>query len=354
MPQKYEFERIESDGQEYVIADPVNQTDDPVRLDARWIEGDDVEGEWERAVRAIIKTDLLGSMELKEGNGRIDRRRAIETLASASDEEGDIVTSEQQAEALLEFFADEDILELQGGQVVMLRNPSDNPDEINGRMILNWAAAIDACVEKITETIDRVDSAKQKLENRMDDIDQDSGKIDEHLEETAQELRSLGDGAGVPEDPSTLPAEERERFQQLKRKLIYHKKMKEADQENLAEKVESGTARLADNIEMLESAKSTLANKREQVRTQALKKQTFPDEAMNIVDNMGELTTQLAGVGGIEEAIEETPDHEVGSVVDDVLGNIESVGETAQQTAGEEVTEADGAAETETSELEMS
>ncbi|ELY65906.1 hypothetical protein [Natrinema versiforme] len=352
MPQKYEFERIESDGREFVIADPVNQTDDPVRLDARWIEGDDIEGEWERAIRAIIKTDLLGSMELKEGNGRIDRRRAIETLASASDEDGDIVTSEQQAEALLEFLADEDILDLQGGQVVMLRNPSDNPEEINGRMILNWAAAIDACVEKISETIDRVDSAKEKLENRMADIDQSSGKIDEHLEETAQELKSLGTGAGVPKDPSTLPEEERERFTQLKRKLIYHKKMKEADQENLAEKVESGADRLADNIEMLESAKMTLGNKREQVRTQALKKQTFPDEAMNIVDNMGELTTQLAGVGGFEEELENTADHELDSMADDILSDIGSLGETAQQTAGEEVEETDP--ETEASELGMS
>lgn len=349
MPQKYEFERIESDGQEYVIADPLNQTDEPVRLEARWIEGDDIEGEWERAIRAIIKTDLLGSMELKEGNGRIDRRQAIETLADASDEKGNIVTSEQQAEALLEFFASEDILEQDGGQVVMLRNPSENPDDINGRMILNWAAAIDACVEKISETIDRVNSAKEKLENRMDGLDQESGQIDEHLAETAQELKSLGDGAGVPQDPSELPEEERERFRQLKRKLVYHKKMKEADQQNLAEKVESGADRLADNIEMLKSAKTTLGNKREQVRTQALKKQTFPDEAMNIVDNMGELTTQLAGVGGIEETIDETADHEVATMVDDVLGDIESVGEAAQQTAGEEAE-----TETETTDLEMS
>ncbi|MFC4540396.1 hypothetical protein ACFO5R_00400 [Halosolutus amylolyticus] len=352
MSRKYDFKRIESDGQEYVIADPVNQTDNPVRLDARWIKGDHIEGEWERAIRAIIKTDLLGSMELEEGNGRIDRRKAIETLAAASDDEGDIVTSQQQAEALLEFFADEDILNLQGGKVEMLRNPSNNPEEINGRMILNWAAAIDACVEKISETIDRVDGAKEKLENRMADVEHDSGKIDEYLTETAQELKSLGDGPGVPQDPAELPAEERDRFRQLKRKLVYHKKMKEADRENLAEKVESGTDRLADNIEMLESAKLTLANKREQVRTQALKKQTFPDEAMNIVDNMGELTTQLAGVGGIEETIEETPDHEVATLVDDVLGDIESVGETAQQTAGETVDET--GPETETGELEMS
>ncbi len=339
MAQKYEFKRIESDGKQYVIANPVNQTAEPVRLSAHWIEGDDIEGEWERAVRAIIKTDLLGSMELKEGNGRIDRRQAIKTLAEASDNNGAIVTSKQQAEALLEFLASENIIELQGGQVIMLRNPTDNPEDINGRMILNWAAAIDACVEKITETIDRVDSAKEKLENRIDDVQQGSGKIDERLTETAQELRSLGEGSGVPQDPSELPAEERERFQQLKRKLIYHQKMKEADSVNLAKKVENGANKLADNIEMLESAKTTLGNKREQVRTQALKKQTFPDEAMNIVDNMGELTTQLAGVGGIEEAVENTPDHEMASMVDGVLGDIDGVGQTVKQAAGEEITE---------------
>lgn len=348
MPQKYEFDRIESDGKEYVIADPHNQTDNPVRLEARWVEGDDIEGEWERAIRAIIKTDLLGSMELEEGDGRINRRQAIETLTDASDDQGDIITSEQQAEALLEFFISEDIIEQENGQMVMLRNPSENPENINGRMILNWAAAIDACVEKISETIDQVNSSKEKLEDRADGLEQDSGQIDEFLTETAQELKSLGDGAGVPEDPSVLPEDEQDRFQQLKRSLVYHKKMKQADQQNLADKVESGAARLADKIKMLKSARTTLGNKQKQIRSQALRKQTFPDEAMNIVDNMGDLTTQLAGVGGIEETIENTKDSEVAAVVDDVLGDVDGVSEAAQKTAGEETQ-----SETETTDLEM-
>lgn len=348
MPQKYEFDRIESDGQEYVIADPHNQTDNPVRLKARWIEGDDIEGEWERAIGEIIKTDLLGSMELEEGNGRIGRRQAIESLTDASDDQGDVVTSEQQAEALLEFFVSEDIIEQENGQMVMLRNPSENPENVNGRMILNWAAAIDACVEKISETIDQVDSSKEKLEDRVDGLEQESGQIDEFLTETAQELKSLGDGAGVPEDPSVLSKDEQTRFQQLKRNLVYHKKMKQADQQNLADKVESGAAQLADKIKMLKSAKETLTNKEEEIRTRALQQQTFPDEAMNIVDNMGNLTTQLAGVGGIDEKIENTPDSEVGTLVNDVLGNVDGVTEAAQKSAGEETQN-----ETETTDLEM-
>jgi len=338
MAQKYEFEQIESDGQQYVIANPVNQTAEPVRLSAHWIEGGDVEGEWERAVRAVIKNDLLGSMELKEGNGRIDRRQAIETLAEASDDEGDIVTSEQQAEALLEYFASEDIIELEGGQLVMLRNPNDT-DNVNGKMILNWSAAIDACVEQITETIDRIENAKEKLENRIDDVDQDSAQINENLRETAQELKSLGDGQDVPQDPSQLSEEERNRFQQLKRKLIYHKKMKEVEDKNPAETVKQGASHLGDKIAMLKDARTVLANKREQFRTIAMEKQILPDDAMNIVNNMGELATQLVGVKGIDETVENTDDAELASIVDDIAGDVDGLTETTQQMTEEETTE---------------
>jgi len=59
--------------------------------------------------------------------------------------------------------------------------------------------------------------------------------IEARLIETAKELKSLGDCEGVPTDTSTLTDAEAERFQQLKEKLIYHKRMKAANDHITAE-----------------------------------------------------------------------------------------------------------------------
>lgn len=338
MARQYSFEPIESDGSEYVIANPVNENNDPVRLDAKWIDGGDIEGEWERAVGALIKSDLMGSMELKDGNGRIDRREAVKTLAELEDDDGPIATSEDQAAALLEYFAEEEIVEFDGNEVLLLRNPEDT-DEMNGRMILNWAAGIDACVEKIEETRERVERAKEKLEDRMDEIDQNPGEIETKLEETAQELQSLGDGQGVPQEPeSELSSEEYSEYKRLKKKFLYHKKMQEVVDTDLTEKVQEGTEKLADNIDQLEAAQSALTQKQGEIRTVALQEQEFPEGAKNIVNNMGELATELAGVGSIDEEVEQTGAQDLAGMVDNVTGEVTDVAETATETAGEEAT----------------
>jgi len=340
MPRKYTFETTTVDGIDYVIANPVNETDEMVRLEADWTNGDDVEGEWERAVRAIIKGDLLGEMNLEEGNGRIDRQTAIETLAAAEDDHGKVVSSERQADALLEYFEDQEILRFDGNDVVLLQDPRD--DELSGRAALNWAAGIEACVDKIDETKDRVKRARDKLEDKMDEIDTGSNRIDERIQETAQELKALGDGPGVPDDPSQLDESERTRYQQLKRQFIYHKQMKEVDKENLLETVEEGTSELAHQISMLNSAKEALVTKEQEIRVVAVQKREFPNDATNIVENMGTLATKLGGVGDIDEKIDQTSATDLASMVDDTVGDVQEAAESAQQTADEEVeTDAD-------------
>jgi len=340
MATKYNFEELE--GGEYVIADPVNETADPVRLRATWTDGDDIEGEWERAIGAVIRRDLLGGMDLKDGNGKIDRSRMVETLAGVEDEDGPIVTSEDQADALVEYFAQKGIVELDGNEVLILQNPQET-DEVNGEMILNWAAGIEACVEKISETEERIEAAKEKLESRLDEMDQDPSRVEAKAQETAQQLKSLGDGQGVPQNPSELPPEERERYNELKRKLIYHNKMMDVIDTDLTEKVKQGTNKLGDSLGQLDSAKQALSIKQEDFRTLALQKQEFPEGAENIVQNMGELATQLAGVEGVEEAAENTDPDALAQLADDFTETVDEVANTATQTApDEELTQPSG------------
>lgn len=336
MGKKYNFEEL--DNGEYVIADPKNGNQDPVRLEAKWIEGDEIEGEWERAIGALIKSDLLGNMDLKDGNGSIGRTQAVNTLAEVEDEDGPIVTSRDQADALIEYFADEGIVDIQNGSVLVLQNPRDT-DEVSGEMVLNWAAGIEACVDKIVKTRERIESAKEKLEDRLDEIDQDSGEIEEKVRETAQELKSLGDGQGVPQNPDELPTEEQSRYQELKRKLIYHNKMKEVKSTDLTETVKQGTNELGDSLEKLDSAQSALSSKQGEFRTLALQKQEFPDGAENIVENMGNLATQLAGIGNINEEVENAGFDEISEIVEDVTGTVEKTASAAKETAPEDETQ---------------
>lgn len=339
MGKKYSFEQL--DNGEYVIADPKNGNQDPIRLDAKWIEGDEIEGEWERAIGALIKSDLLGNMDLKDGNGKIGRSQAVDTLAEVEDEDGPIVTSRDQADALLEYFAEEDIVDIQSGSVLVLQDPQDT-DEVNGEMVLNWAAGIEACVEKIVETRDRIESAKEKLEDRLNEIDQDSGEIEEKVRETAQELKSLGNSQGVPQNPDELPAEERSRYQELKQKLIYHNKMKEVKTTDLTETVKQGTNELGDSLEKLDSARQALSSKQGEFRTLALQKQEFPDGAENIVQNMGDLATQLAGVGNIEEEVENAGVEEISDIVENVTETAEETTTKAEQTTPQDTREPSG------------
>lgn len=338
MQRNYTFEKTTVDGIEYVIANPTGNGE-IVRMEAEWTEGEDVEGKWEDAVRAIIGGDLLGDMNLDGGDGRIDRQTAVETLAAAEEDGEPVVASERQADALIEYFAEEDILRLEGNQVVLLQDPRN--EEISGRAALNWAAGIDACIDKIDETRDRVKRAKEKLEQKMADLDTGSNQIDERIQETGQKLRSLGDGPGVPEDPSTLSDAERKRYQQLKKEFIHHKKMQEVESTNLLETVEEGTTKLANQMKMLESAKDALSTKESEIRVRAIQQREFPDDAKNIVENMSDIATQLAGVGNVDEAVENTDGAELASMVENDIPELD------MEEDVEELTE-EGSTETDT------
>jgi hypothetical protein len=320
MQRNYTFEKTTVDGIEYVIANPTGNGE-MVRMEAEWTEGEDVEGKWEDAVRAIIGGDLLGDMNLDGGDGRIDRQTAVETLAAAEQDGEPVVASERQADALIEYFAEEDILRLEGNQVVLLQDPRN--EDISGRAALNWAAGIDACIEKIDETRDRVERAKNKLEEKMANLDTGSNEIDERIQETGQKLKSLGDGPGVPEDPSALSDTERKRYQQLKKEFIHHKKMREVESTNLLETVEQGTTKLANQVNMLESAKDALSTKEGEIRVRAIQQREFPDDAKNIVENMSDIATQLAGVGNVDEAVEETDGVDLADMVENEIPDLD-------------------------------
>src|SRR6056297_728686 len=98
MPRKYEnFSKTEMADGTYRIAEPVNQTDDAVRIEAGWFDTeDDIEGEWEEPIGAIIRNDLTGGMELTQGTGTLSRQQAVDNLVDAATDGDPIVSGEAE------------------------------------------------------------------------------------------------------------------------------------------------------------------------------------------------------------------------------------------------------------------
>lgn len=340
MSQKYRnFTETEMGDGTYVVAEPVNHTDEPVRLEAGWFDTeDDIEGEWEGPIGAIIRSDLTGGMSLSEGTGKLDRREAVENLAGATKDGEPVVASETEAEALLDYFAANDVLELDGNEVVLLKDPN----EVSGKMVLNWAAAMSACVDKIDETQDRFESAKEKLQKHMENVDANPQRTEELMKEKAQELMALGQGSGFP-NRSELPEEKKQKYDVLREDFIYYKKLNEAGQENVST-AQQGVDQIKRMIDKLEGARNILDQKQGQIRTRALRERVFPESEVDIAMNMGELVTSLAGVGGIKEADEEMSEDDLESAVTGLISDTQEIESALDDTLGDDVAAEEGEA----------
>ena len=341
MQRKYRnFTETEMQDGKYIIAEPVNkQADEAVRIEAGWFDGeDDIEGDWEEPIGAIIRNDLTDGMQLSEGTGTIPRHEAVENLNEAERDDSEIVASEAEAEALLDYFAENDVVELDGNNVVLLKDPN----EVSGEMVLNWAAAMSACVDKIDATMDRFERAKDKLQKHMENVDADPQRTEELMKEKAQELMSLGTGSGFP-DRSELSEEAKQKYDVLREDFIYYKKLNEAGQQNVST-AQQGVDQIANIIDKLEGAREILDQKQGQIRARALKERVFPENEVDIAMNMGELVTSLAGVGSIEEEAEEMSEDDLESAVTDIVSETQNIESALDDTLGEDVEEEEGQA----------
>src|SRR6056297_1282966 len=111
MVSKYNFDPKEVFGDEYVVATPQSpQDEEPVRLETRWFDEDNVSGEWESVIAKIVKSNLSDAMQADENRVITPYETAVESLLD--DEHGEqLVESEQVAEALVAYFVKKDALD---------------------------------------------------------------------------------------------------------------------------------------------------------------------------------------------------------------------------------------------------
>jgi len=342
MPPKYnDFEQREMSDGEYWIAKSNKKNFDDIRLETGWFDAEPGEkGKWEKVVGAIIQNDLTGEMQLEKGEGSISREEAVANLSDSTNGDS-FAENEAHAHALLDFFAiKEKAITLEDGNVVILTDPNELADEDSDTTgntkyrILSWAAAIDACIDRMEETLTEFEEAKDRLQGRTNEVKQETSEAERKKQERAQELQALGPGSGIP-NPDELSSEKRQRYEDLKEDFIYYKKLHEVEADNIGA-VENGIDQLVRNIDRLEAAQETYDNKLSQVREWALSKQVFPEEAMDLAMNMGDMITAMSNTSSVSEAVDNMDHEELEGEVTDALDSAEDIAEAANKTVDEE------------------
>lgn len=336
MPAKYRsFEQTEQNGTTYVIAQPNNERDSPVRLEGTLFQGEELDdGTWTDVVGRLIQVDIAGALNLEAGKGKLSREKAVESILEADEEGLPIHVGERaQAEALIDYFVDQGVFEVENNDVVLLRSPEKEDTDMNLRMLMNWVSAIDSCIDKIDETTNTIEQARKELESEMTDTNPSEviQDFERQQREVAQKLNNLTGGRDV-ERVEDLPEEDRPEFKRLKEQFYHLETMKEAaSPDEMATQIEKSSAQLATKRDRLENIARNLEMKRDELRTAIVHEKIFPQDAVNMVQNLEGLVTTLTGVESSVERGEDKIASEVLSDASEVLGSAEAVEEQADQ-----------------------
>lgn len=340
MHKKYEnFTERRMDDGTYLVADPIEPGDEPIRIDTGWFEGAVGEKrDWEYIVGEIVASDLQEDLELEEGGeGTMNRERAIENVRNADLDSDKSIASRDQAAAIVDYFLEEGALTERGSdEIVVLHDPSKLTDEDSQFSssereyhVLSWAAAIDTCIDYMQDTLDTFEEARERLKEGTKDVKQsDVSQVEKEVARTGQELKNLGPGTDVP-DPSQLSPDQRERFETLKEDFAFYKSMYEVKQEQLVT-AEKGIEKLRQNIKRLRVAKEAYEEKVGEMRKAALKEQVFPSEDIEVAENMAGLITSLSNAEDPTQMMDNWDDSE--DINDDVNETLGEIGGVLEET----------------------
>lgn len=344
MTRQYDnFQQKEMSDGTYLVADPVQPNDEPLRMEGGWFDVEPGEsGDWEEIVGAIVRNDLQQELQLQQdGRGTIERNRAIQNLIDSEFEQSETIDSEAKAAAVVDYFIEKGALSHENNDLVVLHNPNklaDDSVDTDGKrefQILSWAAAIDACIDYMDETLQTFEEAKDRIKDRLDSVEHDDvSKATKLKKEKLQELQNLGSGSGIP-DPKELSERERKRFQDLKADIAYYDTMEEVGETELGAAQEA-INELSRNIEKVKAAKEQYENKVNDIRTWGVERQIFPEGAIDIADNMAKTITALSGVEDHEKRAEELDVTDLRDMAEDVSEAGEEVADQVSESTGDE------------------
>lgn len=331
MTAKYtNFDTTTQGNREVIVAEPISEQDEPVRLDTSLNETDDPDATWTEVVGQLIQYDIAGALSLEEGKGTMAREEAIKGLLESEDQSVPI-TSEDQAHAVVDYFIDEDVLAEDGNDIVVLEDPSmlqnigSEEADINTKMLLNWVSAIDGCTRKIDETIEAVETAQADLQDEIGETNEAEKiqEFEEKQEEVAQQLMNLTNGGNL--DREDLGAADQAEYDRLEDRLFHLDTMKEAVKGGgLEQQLRKTAADLGAQMDKLEDIKKALETQKTRVK-QAYKyeDEISADEAMEMAKNLGNIATSLTNVPTTEERKKEQDTMELAQQMVDATEDID-------------------------------
>lgn len=200
--------------------------------DEEWTEADEdtLEGNWERATRAIVKeimdTESLGT-DIQSGETvSVDRDRFVDALTDSSVVAHDNPQEERRrAELLIEHLVREEVYERRGEEIVVLDEFDYTSDEFTK---LNWTAFFSYAVEEINSVVESAENQKEAIAEMFErsgdlgtePIDTDLPTKRELLEDlkriTGSEFEPVGrDELGDPIPPDGVAPEDKWEYKQI-------------------------------------------------------------------------------------------------------------------------------------------
>lgn len=313
MTTKYQnFSTTTQGGQEYIIAQPRNERDEPVRIPGEISDTEDPDETWTEVVGQLVQYDISNALNLESGKGKIERSDALSSLIESEDKRIPI-ESEAQAEAVIDYFIDEDVLGIDGTELVVLEDPSmlqdigSDSDETKPKMLLNWVSAIEGCTNKIDATIETIEETEQELRDEIGESNaaEKVQEFEQKQEGVAQEIMNLTNGGQLDEDD--LDSADRVEYERLEERLFHLESMKEAVQGgDLEEELRRTAEELGTQMQKLKEIDDALkAQKRRVKQAYKYKEEIAPDEAMEMAKNLSNLATSLTNVDSAKDKKEE-------------------------------------------------
>lgn len=319
-----EFIKKEQNGTRVVTARPANNADEPVRFDGSIAESgssEKLEANWEDIIATLAEQHLGGQLTIDDGRGVMDREEAVEALVSSSVER---VKNEHAAHAVIEYLASEGILRLEDNKVVLLMSSDDLKDEDAYAMLNNWAATLDACVDRIDAAIDRVERNKKTLEQHVEKLEDTTSIKQNYIqkkEEIEQEIKAMLGGRS----PSELDEDERKRFQQMRERYHRYESLEESVTGGPEGPEMEGPQRLANLVQQLKDIKFALQDHSTQFRTLAVSKDLHDADARQMVDNFTKIASDIGGATNPKDKMEQMSDEEF-------IDQISQVSDTREET----------------------
>lgn len=332
MPNKFnEFEKSERNGTTFITARPRSSADDPVRFDgsiANSGSSEQLRANWEEIVSTLAQAHLGEQLSISDGQGVMDRDEAAKALAESDSEHA---KSEHAAHALIEYLAEEDIVQVDGDEVVILMTGEDIEESGTSAMMNNWAATLDACVDRIETAIERVEENRKTLEKHIEKLE-DAGSTGVDHQQKRQEIKQEMKALLAGRKPSQLEGDERSEFKRLRERFHRYEALEESEGGVEGAEINS-PQRLHDLIEDLQSIKEVMVDQSIQYRRTALVDDLQDDGAREMVENFTEVVAKIGSATDPSEKMEETSD-------DEFMEQISDVGEAAQEAtvAAEETT----------------